>query len=66
MKMPLTVWPTTRFQIRNNIINEKIKQLAGWCIFYMLILIMKMQHSANYMVHTRHINIDNEGNIHKN
>jgi len=27
---------------------------------YMLILIMKMKHSANYMVHMQHVNINNE------
>ena len=34
-------------------------QPAGWCICYMLILIMKMKHSANYVVHTLHVNINN-------
>jgi len=35
-------------------------QPAGWCIFYMSIPIMKMKHSANYVVHMMHVNINNK------
>jgi len=33
MEMPLIVWPTTKFRIRNNnIINEKTQHSASWMV----------------------------------